>query len=356
MDSPPAAAAKPGSAFNQKAGGPLLAAAGTDPTAQPARIVIYSAGIRVVVQDVRQTIEAVQSQAKSLGGYLQEMDGDSVTVRVPAGRFDSLLAQIDRLGEITQRQIKAQDITEEMRDLNIRLDNAEKVRQRLVTLLEKSQKMEDTLQIEKELARLTETIEMLKGKIRFMESHAAFSTVKVWVNSPLPQKDLVEQIPFPWVRDLGNGLLSGRVMPAAERSGWYKTTTNFALPPAYIRYFENKERTEAMNANSMLIKLQRHDNYEGGDLAFWSQLVRKAMVDNRGLAVSDERDLKLDRGPVARVITGTRDVAGKSYGYLVAVTLNDKRVYTFEAWGPAPQFKNDLEPLYRSIQTLDVGK
>ncbi len=335
----------------------LADASAPDPANKPAaRVVIYTAGIRLAVQDVRQTLDSVRGFANAAGGYMQEIDNGSITVRVPAAKFDATIDQIAKLGEVTDRQIKANDITEELHDLNLRLDNAVQVRQRLVALLDKSQKMEDTLAIEKEMARLSETIEMLKGKIRFYESQAAMSTIKVLVNSPLPQKDLVEQIPFAWVRALGDGLLSGRLVPTAERGGWFKSGTSFDLPKAYVRYYEDDDRTEAMSAEGVLIKLQRHDNYDGGALEFWQKLARRAMVDNRGLAVSDERDIKLKTGATGHILTGSREIAGKSFGYTLAIISNDRRVFTLEAWGPAETFKKDQAALSRSIETLDISK
>ncbi|MEI8197027.1 MAG: DUF4349 domain-containing protein, partial [Phycisphaerae bacterium] len=178
------------------------------PATQPARIVIYSASLDVVVADVARSLEVMRATAESLGGYMQELDKLSITVRVPAARFTAAVAIAERLGEVTDRNIKAQDITEQMRDLKIRLDNAEQVRLRLKDLVAKSEKMKDTLEIEKELERVTETIELLKGKIQFLSQQAAYSTLKVTFNSPLPQQHMVAVIPFAWVRNLGDGLVA----------------------------------------------------------------------------------------------------------------------------------------------------
>src|SRR5262249_33597550 len=138
-----------------------------------------------------------------------ERDSTSIIVRVPAAGFADLVASVAKLGDVTQQQIRAQDITEEMRDLRIRLDNALQTRQRLLAILERSTRVEDTLKIEAELQRITETIELIKGKLQLLESQVAYSLLKVQVNSPLPQKQLVAQIPFEWVRHLGEGVTSG---------------------------------------------------------------------------------------------------------------------------------------------------
>ena len=86
---------------------------------------------------------------------MQEVAGASVTVRVPAAQFDQAVRAVEKTGEVVDRQLKASDVTEEMRDLHIRLDNAEKLRQRLLGILEKSQKVEDAIKVEAELARVS---------------------------------------------------------------------------------------------------------------------------------------------------------------------------------------------------------
>src|SRR5688572_3286139 len=86
------------------------------------RVIIYSGLLHLVVSDIATTLDAVRAQAQSMGGYLQEQDASSITVRIPAAKFQDAVAAFSRLGVLTQKQIKAQDVTEEMRDLRIRLD------------------------------------------------------------------------------------------------------------------------------------------------------------------------------------------------------------------------------------------
>lgn len=316
------------------------------------RLMIYTAALRVVVPDIARAIESVRTTAEQLGGHLQEIDGTTITVRVPASRFQEALSACEKLGEVTQRHVRAQDITEEMRDLKIRLENAEQVRQRFVALLEQSQKMEDTLKIEVELQRVTEMIELLKGKIRYLSSQVAFSTLSVQFNSPLPQQQVVAAIPFPWVRNLGDGLLTGIAQPRPDTSMWRRKVMAIDLPAGYVRYYERDALAEAMNADNVMIKLQRHENFSGGDLAFWSKLCRKNLVENRALSVLREYDVTLEKGNKARLIVGTRQLAGQQSGYLLALAVEKNRVYAIEAWGPLTEFNRELPALERALRTL----
>jgi len=322
----------------------------------PQRVVIYSGVMGLVVSDIRQTLETIRAQAVTMGGYMQEMDACSIMVRVPAGRFNDAVAFVATLGEIVQQHIKSQDVTEEMRDLKIRLDNAQQTRTRLLGILEKSQKVEDTLKIEAELERVTQTIELLKGKIQMLESQVAFSVLKVQLNSPLPQKQLIAAIPFQWVRQLGEGVISGVVAAEAQTSWRDRRRIPFDPPKSYIRYFDHDCVTEAMSAEGVLIKVQKQENYKGGDLEFWGKLARRALVENRSVAFTRDDLVELRSGAKARVMSGTRDIGGKESGYLIGIVATKEWVYAFEAWGPVKEFSSDLSAIEISLKSLDADR
>jgi hypothetical protein len=140
------------------------------------RQVIYSGALRLVVVSPLESFASITAIATEAGGYLQESDAKSITVRVPATSFEPVMTRISKLGEVVDRSVKAADVTEEMLDINLRLDTARKSRERLLAHLEKSEKLEDTLKIEAELRRLTTEIEQMEGKLRFLQAQIAMST------------------------------------------------------------------------------------------------------------------------------------------------------------------------------------
>jgi len=72
-----------------------------------------------------------------------------------------------------------EDVTEEYRDLEIRLDSAEKTRKRYLELLNKAEKVDEILKIERELERLNGEIDLLKGKINRLTHLAQYATITV---------------------------------------------------------------------------------------------------------------------------------------------------------------------------------
>jgi hypothetical protein len=309
-----------------------------------------------VVANVNDTMASLQGKMKSWGGYLQEIDGASITLRVPAARFDDALQEVARMGEVIERRVKAQDVTEEMRDLKIRLDNAERTRVRLLDLLEKTGRIEDAVKVEQELERVTETIELLKGKIQFLSAQAAYSTIRVDLNSPVPQQTLAMQIPFPWVLRLADGAVTGTAEGSAQRGNWFQRGVTFDLPKGFIRYFERSSMTEAMSGAGVVLKVTRQENYDGGDLAFWSPLVRRVLTESRAIALSDTRTVTLDNGSAGELYAGVKDAGNRRARYLLGLVAGKHYVWAFEAWGEEKAFADSAAEIEKAFKSMDAGR
>jgi hypothetical protein len=315
---------------------------------------IYTAALALTVPDIAAAQASVRQTASSLGGYLDELSGNAITIRVPAAKFDDARAAIERLGAVTDRQIKAADVTEQMHDLHIRLDNALAMRTRLESLLEKAVRMQDALDIEKELQRVTESVELLKGKIQFMDAQIAFSTLRTTFNSPRPQTASTDPLPFPWIRDLASGAIEGDTRNNPDTSRLFHRNDRFKLPPGFVRYYERDHITEAMSADNVVIKLTRHDNYDGGTIDFWATLAAKTLTTDRALAITSTHDAALTDKTPATILLATRDTGGPKQAYLLAIAATSRYVYTFEAWGPPESLTTQLGALEKAFTTLDA--
>lgn len=314
------------------------------------RLVIYSAGYKLVVADVAGTLRSLQATAERMGGYMQEIGGGTITFRVPASRFDEACKSVEDAGEVVDRQVRAQDVTEEMRDLNIRLDNAEKLRERLLELLKKAEKVEDTIKIEAELTRVVEQIEQTKGKIRYLSSQLSMSTLRVDLNSPVAQnaRGTGPRLPFSWVEELGDGLVAGQVQQQTRKLGFFASGPRFSPPAGFVRYYEQSNEVEAMDAEGLRLRVLRRPNVDKAPLGFWQTLARKSLVDGRSLAVTEaEGDASYC------YLRGTRDVGGTMLGYVMGIKRSDNHVAVFEAWGPKELVEKAAGELRKSALSVD---
>ena len=170
------------------------------------RLMIYTASFEVLVSNVEDTLKQFLAWVESDGGYLEARENKTVTCRIPADRFDALVARIPSIGTVLSESLKAQDVTLQSFDLAVRIENAEKSRQRLLHLLEQATDVEAILKIEQELRRLTVELERMKGELKLLQNRVAYSTVQVTFRSnapdptPTPRRT---QSRFGWIRQVG---------------------------------------------------------------------------------------------------------------------------------------------------------
>jgi len=328
----------------------------TDPArAGERRAVVYTGSLWMVVRSAGEAVDRVVAIAESAGGHLHAMDASTVTVRVPADRFGECVAEVSRLGDVVRREIKGADVTDELRDLGVRLKNAEAVRERLAKLLDMAATVEDALLIEKELARVAGEIELLKGRLAHLADSVAFSTLTVRLNSRAPAARKKRALPFAWVRAAGADLLSGSPGSGAWRRRG-RSWLRFDLPTSYVKYQDHPGIVRAMSGADVYVKIERHDNYEGGDAEFWLALVRRELVGEKAFAIADTGRPLITTGAGALMLSATKQLSGREYGYMLAVVTNARYIYTFEAWGPAAEFAKDRDKLVDSLESMRVRR
>ncbi|MCU0636095.1 MAG: DUF4349 domain-containing protein [Gemmatimonadaceae bacterium] len=109
----------------------------------------------------------------------------TVELRVPSNHFDDALAVLRQVGTVESVSTTAQDVSEEYVDLVARRANAERLEQRLLTVLgTRTGKLEEILSVERELARVREEIERMDGRTRYLKERAAMSTLTVSLHEP----------------------------------------------------------------------------------------------------------------------------------------------------------------------------
>lgn len=168
-------------------------------------MLIYTAQITMAVFEVNASLAKVETIGRDLGGFLAKRDDRSVTIRVPAARFEEAVKRIEDVGDMLHRNVSAQDVTEEFRDLEIRLKSARAVQQRLTELLARATKVEDSIAIERELDRVTGEIERIEGRMKFLRDRAAYSTITVAFDAK-PKEQVgggAVKLPVRWLYDLG---------------------------------------------------------------------------------------------------------------------------------------------------------
>ena len=162
------------------------------------RLVIRNANLSVVVEDPTASVEEISAMANSMGGFVvnsnvfQTSFGDSrlgepiqakqanITIRVPSDRLDEALDTIKNNAiEVRSQNVSGQDVTEEYTDLQSRLRNLESAEEQLREIMESSTETEDTLSVLQELRQVRGEIEVIQGRIQYLEQSARLSSISV---------------------------------------------------------------------------------------------------------------------------------------------------------------------------------
>lgn len=170
-----------------------------------AELLAYEATVTLGVYGVEQAMSAVVDLSRGLGGQLIVRSDDRVAFRVPRDKFDEALARIDHVGDVVHRDVRAEDVGDRYRDLEVRIKNARAVRDRLAELLARASTVDDSLKIEAQLGRVTEELERLRGEFEQLGSRVAFSQVTVLFQARHVEQvhDEVMRLPFPWLKEIG---------------------------------------------------------------------------------------------------------------------------------------------------------
>ncbi|MFB9375363.1 DUF4349 domain-containing protein [Kineococcus gynurae] len=178
-----------------------------DPAALPAaatgRAVVSTARLGVGVDDVTAAASAAARIAVAAGGSVQQSqvsgaDGTevvagearpddavapgataSLTLRVPAERFEGVLDELAALGTQLDRQTTSSDVSAEVADVDSRVASAQAVLGTLRERLPEARTIADVLTVENELARRQADLEALQARQRVLADQVALSTVDV---------------------------------------------------------------------------------------------------------------------------------------------------------------------------------
>ncbi|RCX14311.1 uncharacterized protein DUF4349 [Anaerobacterium chartisolvens] len=156
--------------------------------------IIQTGEIQIETLEFEKSVSAITKYIASVGGYTESssISGNRTsargigslknaffTFRVPQDKYAGLFDDFNEFGTVVFRQSRGEDITDSYFDTEARLKSLNIQHERLLSLLQKAEKMEDILAIEKELQSTLYQIESHTGTIKKWDSLVSFSTVEV---------------------------------------------------------------------------------------------------------------------------------------------------------------------------------
>jgi len=161
-------------------------------------MVVQTASLSIVAKNYDEANAAVQRLVTAHGGYIEKLDakaqsGDSrslsVALRVPAKELEGLLVDLRKLGHVEEESKSNEEVSAEYVDLQARLKVAQATERRLVELLgARTGRLEDVLDVERELARVRAEVESMQGQSALMLHRVSYATVQVELSEEYHQK------------------------------------------------------------------------------------------------------------------------------------------------------------------------
>ena len=172
-------------------------------TAANDRAVIRTGTIVVEVDDFASARSNLTTTVRGYGGYgsdsrenRREIDNNTLTlgagiVRVPSEDFDALVADTRALGQVESVETNSRDVSDQLVDIEARLENLRAERDQLRALYQQANTTEDVLAVQRELSDVQQEIERLEARQQSLEDQVAYSTLTVRLEEPRPRPDRV---------------------------------------------------------------------------------------------------------------------------------------------------------------------
>ena len=123
-------------------------------------------------------------EAGSYPPAARRMHRGFIAVRVPAERLDEVVGRLRGIAaEVVSEVSSSRDVTDEYVDLTSRLGNLQAAEAALLRLFDRAQTVEEALDVRRTLTDVQGEIEVLKGRIAFLEQTSAFSLVNVTLSA-----------------------------------------------------------------------------------------------------------------------------------------------------------------------------
>lgn len=169
------------------------------------------------VKDVDATTRQIRAAAEHVGGYIADtaLTGSDayrsarIDLKVPAPQLRGFLTVLSDVGQTSSYAETAEDVTDQLTDLDARLRNARAQEKRILEIMAaKTASLGETIEVERELGRLRETIERLDAQQRTLGSRVDFVLVHVTLDMNTPPELAAWQTPGKSLKAAGKGGLN----------------------------------------------------------------------------------------------------------------------------------------------------
>lgn len=187
---------------------------------------IKTVDLNMETKEFDNLLAGMTEKVTELGGYVEnsEVNGNSyygsgrryawLRLRIPAEKLDGFVTIVSEMGNVTYKNESVEDITLEYVDVESHKQALVTEQERLLTLLESAENMEDIIQIETRLSEIRYELQSYESRLRTMDNQVSYSTVTVSISeveriTEVEEKTFWEEIAYRLsdnLYDIGQGL------------------------------------------------------------------------------------------------------------------------------------------------------
>lgn len=288
----------------------------------PTRMVHYDGFARVRVTKVDEALDAVAELAEGLGGRVERLSGTDITVRVPADKFEEAFDAALELGDVLDRSIRADDITEQFTAVDLRVRTLRATRDRLIALLAKATEENEKLLLLREITRVTEQLDQLEAQLRTLADLAGYAriTVQAVPREAFTGRRAPDLAGFRWIWSL-----------SPFNRGVLGDDHRIELPDAEgLVALSKKGPYLAESADGVVVWTLRLANDPEGDAAFWVASIEDRLSEDFAAVT------RIEAGPFTCLVLHQPGV-DDPYQWRLCAQPVGKHLHLAQAYFPGPE-------------------
>jgi len=158
------------------------------PTTQANRMVVQESNLSLVVKNVRDASDKAIEYAKNNGGYMvssslsqpEEAPYAYVVLRVPSKNLKAAIDFFRSLAtKVSSENLIGTDVTDQYTDLDARLATLNKTKVKFEEIMAKAEKVQDILEVQRELVSIQDKIDSVKGQQQYLEKTAELAKISL---------------------------------------------------------------------------------------------------------------------------------------------------------------------------------
>lgn len=169
------------------------------------RKIIKSAYLGIETLEFEVMTNNLEGKVNLIGGYIESSDIEGISrkdrgnnsptrrahyeIRIPSKKFEQFINEVDGLGNLITKEIGGEDVTSQYFDTQARIKSLTIQEDRLLSILEKAERLQDIIELESELSRVRYEIENYTGTLKRLDNMVNYSQVSLDVYEVKEIKD-----------------------------------------------------------------------------------------------------------------------------------------------------------------------